>query len=142
METQTPTQPSQPQTAAAPTNGTNGHKTAPRRYVRPRASITETQDGFAVQVEMPGVQPSGLEITFENGELTLVGHRSATAGSGDGHEVLYRESHAADYRRVFEVDNTIDAGRISAWLDQGVLTLSLPKAESAKPRRIAIGNLR
>ncbi len=137
METQT----SQPQTTPAPSvNGTNGHwAAAPQRFVRPRASIHETADGFAVQVEMPGVPPAGLEITFENGELTLVGHRAKL--SGDGHEVLYRESHAADYRRVFEVDNTIDAGRISAVLDQGVLTLSLPKAEAAKPRRIEIGGL-
>ena len=141
MEIQTPTQPSQPQTTPAPVNGANGHKAAPQRFVRPRASISETGDGFTVQVEMPGVQPAGLEITFENGELTLVGHRAATNGQGDGHEVLYRESHAGGYRRVFEVDNTIDAGRISARLDQGLLTLSLPKAESAKPRRIEIGGL-
>ena len=86
---------------------------------------------------MPGVTQSGLEITFENGELTLVGHRA----QADGHEVVYRESHAGGYRRVFEVDNTIDASRISARLDQGLLTLSLPKAENAKPRRIEIGGL-
>ena len=141
METQTPTQSSQQPQTTAPVNGTNGHKAAPQRFVRPRASITENHDGFTVQVEMPGVQPAGLEITFENGELTLVGHRATTAGNGDGHEVLYRESHAADYRRVFEVDNTIDAGRISAALDQGLLTLSLPKAEAAKPRRIQISGL-
>lgn len=140
METQTPTQPSQPQTAAPVNQGTNGHKT-PRRYVRPRASITETADGFTVQVEMPGVPQNGLEITFENGELTLVGHRSRGAGNGDGHEVVYRESHTSDYRRAFEVDNTIDAGHISARLDQGLLTLSLPKAEAAKPRRIEISGL-
>lgn len=141
MENQTPTQPAQPQTTTAPVNhGTNGHKT-PRRYVRPRASITETSDGFTVQVEMPGVPQSGLEVTFENGELTLVGHRSHAASSGDGHEVVYRESHARDYRRAFELDNTIDAGRISARLDQGLLTLSLPKAEAAKPRRIEISGL-
>ncbi len=137
METQTPTQPSQPQPTSA-FNGTNGQpKTTPRRFIRPRASITENPDGFTVHVEMPGVPASGLEVTFENGELTLVGHRA----TGDGHEVVYRESQPADYRRVFEVDNTIDAGRISASLDQGLLTLSLPKAEAAKPRRIEIGGL-
>ncbi len=143
METQTPIQPSQPQTnTSAPVNGTNGHKAASHRYIRPRASVAETTDGFTVEVEMPGVSQSGLEITFENGELTLVGHRATTAGSGDGHEVVYRESHGSDYRRVFEVDNTIDASRISARIDQGMLTLSLPKAEGAKPRRIEISGLR
>ena len=123
---ETTTQTSQPQT-------NNGHSqpqsTTPRRSVRPRASVTETTDGFTVQVEMPGVPQNGLEVTFENGDLTLVGHRAHAAGAGDGHEVLYRESNAADYRRTFEVDSTIDA------------TLSLPKAEAAKPRRIEIGGL-
>ncbi len=136
---ETPTQPSQPQTIPA-ANGTNGHAqpaTPSRRYLRPRASITETTDGFTVQVEMPGVTQNGLEVTFENGDLTLVGHRP----TADGHEVLYRESNAADYRRTFEVDNTIDAARITARLDQGLLTLSLPKAEAAKPRRIEIDGL-
>ena len=143
METQTvPNNPTSQQTPANGSTHANGTAHAqPRRYVRPRASITESADGFTVQVEMPGVNQAGLEITFENGELTLVGHRSHDAGSGDGHEVLYRESHPSDYRRAFEVDNTIDASRISARLDQGLLTLSLPKAEAAKPRRIEISGL-
>ena len=132
METQ-----SQPQTTSP---ATNGHHQPTRRYLRPRASITETTDGFTVQVEMPGVAQDGLEVTFENGDLTLTGHRTHAAGSGDGHETLYRESHAADYRRTFEVDGTVDAARITARLDQGLLTLSLPKAEAAKPRRIEIAN--
>lgn len=132
METSTP----QPQTTPPATHAANGHHqpTAPRRYLRPRASVTETADGFTVQVEMPGVPQDGLEVTFENGDLTLIGHRTT-----DGHEVLHRESSAADYRRTFEVDNTVDAARITARLDQGLLTLSLPKAEAAKPRRIDIG---
>ena len=134
---ETPTQTSQPQT----TNGHPQQPVSPRRYLRPRASITETTDGFTVQIEMPGVAQNGLEVTFENGDLTLVGHRTHAAGAGDGHEVLYRESNAADYRRTFEVDGTVDAARITARLDQGVLTLSLPKAEAAKPRRIEIGGL-
>ena len=111
-----------------------------RRYVRPRASITENAAGFVVQVEMPGVNRQGLEITFENGELTLLGHRQPAAAPA-GMEVLYRESRVADFRRVFEVDGSIDAAHIGAGLDQGLLTLTLPKAEAAKPRKIEIGGL-
>ena len=110
---------------------------ARRQYVRPRANITENDGGYLVEVEMPGVNKSGLEITFENGELTLVGHRTAPVQS----ELLYRESHPADFRRVFEVDSTIDAANIRAQLEQGLLTLTLPKAEAAKPRRIEINSL-
>ena len=122
---QTPTE-----TASTPT----------RRYVRPRASITENAANFVVQVEMPGVSRAGLEITFENGELTLLGHRQpATAPTGA--ELVYRESQPADFRRTFEVDNSIDAAHIGAALDQGLLTLTLPKAEAARPRKIEINGL-
>lgn len=112
----------------------------PRRYVRPRADITETANGFVVQVEMPGVNRQGLEVTFENGELTLVGHRAA-ATLPTGSELMYRESRPNDFRRTFELDQSIDASGITAALDQGLLTLSLPKAEAAKPRRIEINGL-
>ena len=114
--------------------------TPARRYVRPHANITETPAGFVVQVELPGVNRQGLEITFENGELTLVGHRSSTAPV-EGMDLVYRESRPVDFRRIFELDSTIDAARIDARLDQGLLTLTLPKAETAKPRRIEINGL-
>ncbi len=141
MEQNTTSQ--QPQTQ--PTQTPTGQlKTPTRRYARPAASITETADGFVVQVEMPGVNRQGLEITFENGELTLVGHRAPASAGQEGTptpEPLYRESRQSDFRRVFEVDSTIDAARIGANLEQGLLTLSLPKAEAAKPRRIEISGL-
>ena len=113
---------------------------ANRRYVRPRADITGTANGFVVQVEMPGVNRQGLEVTFENGELTLLGHRTMPTTPADS-ETLYRESRPSDFRRTFELDQSIDAGAITAALDQGLLTLSLPKAEAAKPRRIEISGL-
>ena len=135
MNDQTP-QPSQQTAPPAQTPPT----AANRRYARPRASITENASGFVVQVEMPGVSRQGLEITFENGELTLLGHRQPAAAPA-GSELLYRESRVADFRRVFEVDGSIDATHISAGLDQGLLTLTLPKAEAAKARKIEISGL-
>ncbi len=113
---------------------------AQRHYVRPRASITENASGYVVQVELPGVNRQGLEITFENGELTLLGHRPPAAAPA-GAELVYRESRPADFRRVFELDHSIDAAHINAGLDQGLLTLTLPKAEAAKPRKIEINGL-
>lgn len=114
---------------------------APRRYVRPRADITENATSFVVEVAMPGVNREGLEITFENGELTLVGHRQTGAGPAAGLELLHRESVPADFRRTFEVDAAVDAAHIRATLDQGLLLLTLPKAEAAQPRRIEINGL-
>ena len=104
-------------------------------YLTPLANILETQDGYVLEAEMPGVTKEGLEITVENGELAIVGHRQRTARSG---QPLYRESRDMDYRRVFELDPSIDVSKISAKVEQGVLRLTLPKAESVKPRKITV----
>ncbi len=109
-----------------------------QQFVRPRTRIVETANGYLAEVELPGVNRDRLEITFENGELVLVGRREPVA---EGAETLYRESHEADYRRVFELGAAIDASAISATIDQGLLTLKLPKAEAAKGRRIEVNGL-
>ena len=84
---------------------------------------------------MPGVPKEGLDISVEGNVLTLVGRRGPSpAGSS-----VYRESRAADFRRVFELDPSIDSGKINARIEQGILTLNLPKAEKVKPRKITVG---
>lgn len=114
-----------------------GMETGARKttWFNPLANIFETKDGYVLEAEMPGVNKEGLEITVENNELTIIGRRSDTAMSGD---VVYRESRDLDYRRVFDLDPSIDSGKISAKMENGVLTLTLPKAESVKPRKIQI----
>ncbi len=104
-------------------------------YVTPLANILETKDGYVLEAEMPGVAKDGLEVTVDNGQLTIVGRRANYATTG---HTLYRETRAHDYRRVFEIDPSIDTGRITAKVEQGVLTLTLPKAEAVKPRKIAV----
>ena len=104
-------------------------------YVTPFANILETKDGYVLEAEMPGVRKDGLEITVENGELLIVGRRAPLERKG---RELFRESRGLDYRRVFELDASIDTSRITAKIDQGVLTLTLPKAESVKPRKIKV----
>ena len=104
-------------------------------FVRPLANISETADGFVVEAELPGVSKTGLEVTVENGELVIVGRRTRPASYG---QQLYRETRQADFRRVFELDPSIDAAKITAQLESGLLKLVLPKAESVKPRRIEI----
>jgi len=103
----------------------------------PPANIREEHDAYILELEMPGVSKSGLEVTVENNELTLLGHRSDPEVQG---ELVYRESRRADYRRSFELDPSIDTNKIVAKMEQGVLTLTLPKAESIKPRKITIGD--
>jgi HSP20 family protein len=106
-----------------------------QEYVLPEVNIYETRDGYVLEAEMPGVNKDGLEVLLEGHELTIIGHRRPTPVEG---EVIFRESHAADYRRVFELDPAIDTGRIAASMSQGVLTLNLPKSERVKPRKITV----
>lgn len=106
-----------------------------KSYLTPRVNIHEEKDGYVLYAEMPGVTKDGIEILLENDELTILGHRKTETVPGD---VLYRESTGRDYRRVFALDPVIDTNRIEARIDQGLLTLQLPKAEKVKPRRIQV----
>ena len=122
--------------AVAQRENTNSNNVQPeRRYVAPEVNIFETANEYVLEAEMPGVSKEGLEITVEGNVLTIVGHRSDVPLTGDA---LYRESRFADYRRVFELDPAINDEKISARVDQGILTLILPKAERVKPRKITV----
>jgi len=101
----------------------------------PLADILETSDSYLLQAEMPGITKDGLEIMVENGELIIAGRRSPQENLGTA---LYRESREMDYRRVFELDPSIDTSKISAKIEQGLLTLHLPKTEAVKPHRVAV----
>lgn len=112
----------------------NGQQTT-EHFVAPMATVLENGDGYTLQVEMPGVNKEGLEMWVENKELTIVGRRSFPNVNGT---VIHRESRRENFRRSFELDPSIDAQKISAKIEQGVVTLSLPKAEQVKPRKIAV----
>jgi len=104
-------------------------------FVSPEVNIFETKDGYVLEAEMPGVNKEGLEITLEGNEVTITGHRALEPIPG---EALFRESANADYRRVFELDPAIDTANVSARVEQGVLTITLPKSERVKPRKISV----
>ena len=107
-----------------------------REYVSPEVNrSSETNDGYVLEAEMPGVDKQGLEITLEGNEMTIAGRRKDEVVPG---EPLFRERPLADYRRVFELDRAIDTAKIAAKMDQGLLTLTLPKSERVKPRKITV----
>jgi HSP20 family protein len=105
------------------------------QFITPPASVTETGDGYMLEIEMPGVKKDGLDISFENNELMVIGRRSLPAVEG---MLLHRESRPENFRRMFELDPSIDANKINAKIDQGLVTLTLPKAEHVKPRKITV----
>ncbi len=116
------------------TGASNGHE-ASERFIAPNATVQENGDGYTLQVEMPGVNKEGLEMWVESNELTIIGRRSRPAIQGT---LIHRESRRENFRRAFELDPSIDTGKINARIEQGVVTLTLPKAEQVKPRKIAV----
>jgi HSP20 family protein len=105
------------------------------QFITPPASVTEIADGYMLEIEMPGVKKDGLEISVENNELTIIGWRSLPAVEGT---LIHRESRPENFRRAFELDPSIDADKISAKIEQGLVTLTLPKAEHVKPRKVTV----
>jgi HSP20 family protein len=107
----------------------------PDVWLNPNVDIYENKDGYTILAEMPGVNKTGLEVTVEDNELVIIGRRAKAACQC---EALHRETRPAHFRRAFELDPAINTDNISARMDQGVLTLLLPKAEKTKPRRISV----
>jgi len=100
----------------------------------PAVDIYETKDGLTVLADVPGVSKSGLEISVDDRILTIRGTLSPSRREG----VISEEFGMMNYFRQFRLSDEVDQSRIKASLDQGVLTLHLPKAEHAKPRRIEV----
>jgi HSP20 family protein len=107
----------------------------PVAYVTPLADIESADDGYVIRAEMPGVEKGDLEITVDNGELVILGRRKPTKFTA---ELIYREIQPHDFRRVHELDPSIDTTKVSAQIDDGILTVRLPKAETVKPRKISV----
>ena len=116
-------------------SSTSNGERASEQFIAPAATVLENADGYTLEVEMPGVSKENLEMWVENNELTIVGRRSMPAVEGT---LIHRESRPESFRRTFELDPSIDAEKISAKIEQGVVTLTLPKAEQVKPRKITV----
>jgi HSP20 family protein len=109
----------------------------PQYFVSPGVNILENADAYVLVAELPGVAKDGVDIDVEGTTLTLTGKRAKADLNATP---LYRESSRADYRRVFELDPAIDTGKIEAKIEQGVLTITLPKSERVKPRKVSVND--
>jgi HSP20 family protein len=116
-------------------NGSEARPEISRAFITPEVNIYESKDGYFLEAEMPGVNKSGLELTLEGNTLMFVGHRQDRPSAGRS---VQSEFKAVDFRRVFELDPAIDTARINARMDQGLLTVELPKAEAVKPRKVKV----
>lgn len=104
--------------------------------LKPAYQLKENDEAWGLTVQLPGVEKSGLELTAEEGVIRITGRRGWKMP--EGWTQLYRESIEAPFELVLEHDNSVDVEKIHAELKEGVLRVSLPKAEAVKPRKIAV----
>lgn len=116
--------------AEAPETTTGG------RVYRPLTDIVETDEGVTLMLEMPGVAPDDVDVTLEKRVLTIRGKVRPT--SPEKLRLAYAEYGEGDYERSFTLSDDFDPEKIGAEVSHGVLTVTLPRAAEAKPKKIAV----
>ena len=114
--------------------------TTKRIYGRPwapRADIYETAEQVILQLDLPGVKPDQIEIQSEKGMLSIKGERPFS-GDVPGRQYYRVENVYGPFERYFEIPRTLDVTKVEAKFQDGVLNLTFPKAEEAKPKKIEI----
>lgn len=108
------------------------------RGVFPPVNLNETESGFVLTAELPGVPPEDIDVAIEGGTVTLSGQRKVQYAAGDGVSVHRRERQSGNFRRAFELPAEIDVDAARARHKNGVLTLDLPKSAALQPRQIEV----
>jgi HSP20 family protein len=99
--------------------------------------VTSTKDELVVEAALPGVKPEDVDITIENGTLTIHGQTSEERREGEG-DYLVQEIRRGEFSRSVTLPSGLEPDKATASFDNGVLTLHVPKAEQVKPRQIRI----
>ena len=108
------------------------------RGVYPPVNLRETDEGYVLTAEIPGVSPENVDVSIEGSTVTLSGEREIDYVVGEGTSIHRRERQTGSFRRGFELPSEIDLDAAKASHKNGVLTLSLPKSPATKPRQIQI----
>lgn len=103
----------------------------------PALDATETEHGWNVTVDLPGVGSESVDVTFDRNTLTVRGSRQRV--EAEGTRAGIRERAMGTFERSLRFPQHVDSEKISAGFKDGVLTITVPKAESAKPRKIVVG---
>ncbi|MDP9430466.1 MAG: Hsp20/alpha crystallin family protein [Actinomycetota bacterium] len=98
--------------------------------------VWQSDDGYHVALDLPGINPDSVELTCERNVLTIRAERRAEYE--EGHNVLLAERPQGSFTRQLQVGDALDTSKVAATYDNGVLTLAIPMAESAQPRRIQV----
>src|SRR4029077_17289806 len=110
--------------------------TTPMRAFLPTTDIFETDDALTGILQMPGADRDNIDVSVENGVLTVEG--KINFKKYEGLQPVYSEYNGGPYRRSFRISSRIDQDKIRAEMSDGVITLVLPKAEEAKPLKIEV----
>mgnify|MGYP003759030693 CR=1 FL=1 len=103
----------------------------------PAVDILETEDEVVIKADLPGVEMSDIHVDIENGTLSLKGERKFA--SGENRQGYHRiERSYGSFARYFDLPDTVDPDKVKADYKNGVLTVTLPKKEIAKPRSIKV----
>lgn len=103
----------------------------------PPVDVLEEKDGIRILAELPGVKPEDVQIAIENNVLTIKGAKQQQTEEKTEQVRRYERTYGA-FARTFTLPTTVDAANIKATYENGVLTVTLPKVEQAKPRQIQI----
>ena len=106
-----------------------------RPVFTPNVDILETVEAIVVFADMPGVDLAGVRVHLEDNELRI---RGKIQEQPAGRTSLHTEYREGDYYRAFKLSNVVDHGKIEAVMKNGVLKITCPKAEAAKPRRVDV----
>ncbi len=115
---------------------TREEKTLPGKFYVPYTDIYETEQALIVVMDMPGVDKQNVEVKLEKHVLSIEGRIDFS--KYEGLSPVYTEYNVGHFSRSFSIPREIDGGGISAEMADGVMTLKLPKAKEATPRRIAV----
>jgi HSP20 family protein len=104
----------------------------------PRLNVTENEKSFKVQAEMPGVKKEDIKVAIENQRVTIEGESKHEEEKREGENVVYSERSARKFMRSFMLPTEVDDATADAKLEDGVLTLTLPKKQASAAKRLAI----
>ncbi len=104
----------------------------------PALDVQENKEQFTVNLELPGLKREDISVKIENGTLVISGERKAETVS-EGTEVHRRERYYGKFSRALTLPTAVAADKVKAAYKDGVLTVTLPKAEEAKPKQIDVG---
>lgn len=104
----------------------------------PAMDIREREDEYVVRTDLPGIKKEDIQITLENGVLTIAAETKSEKETKEDGQVLRQERRYGKYVRSLRMGTQVDGNRLKASYKDGVLELILPKAEEAKPRKITV----